>query len=127
MAGQGAEIKAESELHLAGLEEKLAALQAELHGLQKEYAALLARVNACCHNETYYLAAVKDNVNAILAEVSLILADRRLTYMEVFFYQVRNNIVSFDIYIAFEFIKILTKFIAVFLLWLLNWKDFISV
>lgn len=99
MAGQGAEIKAESESYLAGLEEKLAALQAELHGLEKEYAALLARVNACCHNETYYLAAVKDNVNAILAEASLILSHRTLMYTELFFYQVRNNIVSFYIYI----------------------------
>ncbi|XP_045212525.2 uncharacterized protein LOC123563667 isoform X2 [Mercenaria mercenaria] len=69
MAEKGAEIKAESSQYLAGLEEKLAGLQAELHELEKDYAALLARVNACCHNETYYLAAVKDSVNAILAEM----------------------------------------------------------
>ena len=69
MAAQSSEMKADSAQYLAGLEEKLSGLQAELHGLETDYAALLARVNACCHNETYYLAAVKDNVNAILAEV----------------------------------------------------------
>ncbi|XP_060555022.1 uncharacterized protein LOC132715927 [Ruditapes philippinarum] len=69
MADQGAEIKVDSAQNLADLEEKLSGLQAELHALETDYAALLARVNACCHNETYYLAAVKDNVNAILAEM----------------------------------------------------------
>jgi hypothetical protein len=72
MADQGAEIKTDSAQYLAGLEEKLSGLQAELHAVETDYAALLARVNACCHNETYYLAAVKDNVNAILAEVCVL-------------------------------------------------------
>lgn len=69
MTEQGDEIKSESSVHLASLEEKLAALQAELKALEDEYAALVKRVNACCHNETYYAAAVQQNVNAILAEV----------------------------------------------------------
>ncbi|KAL4239314.1 Secreted beta-glucosidase sun1 [Mactra antiquata] len=69
MADSDATMKEESSQHILGLEEKLTALHMELQDLDKAYAALLARVNACCHNETYYATAVKDNVNAILAEM----------------------------------------------------------
>lgn len=62
-------MKSEASVQLASLEEKLAALQAELRTLEEQYAALEKRVNACCHNESYYAAAVQQNVNAVLAEV----------------------------------------------------------
>lgn len=69
MASQSEEAKTESASILAELEAKLTVLHTELHNLEAEHAALLARVNACCHNETYYQAAIKDSVNAILAEM----------------------------------------------------------
>lgn len=72
MADHGEHMKAESVLHLVGLEKKLALLQAELHALEEDHAALLTKVAGCCHNETYYLATVRDHVLGILTEVSVL-------------------------------------------------------
>ena len=63
MEEQGSERKTESSIHLAGMEEKLSALHSELKAVEEDYAALIMRVNACCHNETYYAAAVGRQYN----------------------------------------------------------------
>ena len=67
---QGSEVKVESAVYLAGLEEKLAALQTELRDLEEKYNAMLLRLQDCCKNDTYIAGLIHDRVNAILADVS---------------------------------------------------------
>ncbi|KAH3862071.1 SUN domain-containing protein 1-like isoform X1 [Dreissena polymorpha] len=54
---------------LAGLEARLAALQGEMTAHEEKYAALLAIINDCCKNETFYAALVKDNVDIVFAQL----------------------------------------------------------
>ena len=69
LASEGEERQSESLVYLGSLEDKLAALQAQLAALEQEQAALLLKLKDCCHNKTFYAAAIRDNVDAILAAV----------------------------------------------------------
>ena len=54
---------------MVSIERTLATLRIQLDSLQTTYEALAARSKACCINDTALVAAIRGNVNEILAEV----------------------------------------------------------
>ena len=55
--------------HLASIERALADLRAQVDSQQGAYNAVADRSKNCCINDTALIAAIRDNVNHILAEV----------------------------------------------------------
>jgi len=54
---------------MVSIERTLATLRVQLDSLQTTYKALAAHSKACCINDTALVAAIRGNVNEILAEV----------------------------------------------------------
>ncbi|KAL3876673.1 hypothetical protein ACJMK2_034477 [Sinanodonta woodiana] len=69
MQSQSGILKADIAAHVSDLEKKIEALTLDMSQLDKSHQALLLTVKNCCHEDSFYIKTVRDQVDTILAQM----------------------------------------------------------